>query len=214
MKNLVLLGAPGSGKSTLASDLCLKIKIEHISTGGLLRKVSGSGSKIGLEIKQFIETGDFVPDHLAGQIIKDYLQTDRVTGKGVLLDGFPRTIAQAEILQQIMLEVGRKIDRVVYLKIELAEIIERLAHRVSCQICGQPYNLKNYPPQVAGQCDLDGGQLIKRADDNGETIKKRYDTYIEKTMPLINFYQGKGLLLEIDSLIGRQDAVEAVLDKI
>ncbi len=214
MKNLILLGAPGSGKGTLATDLCDEMEIEHISTGDLLRDVAASGSELGLQIKQIISSGELVPDNLIGQMIKDLLLTERVAKKGVMLDGFPRTIAQAEMLQQIMAEAGRQIDKVVYLKIDLAAIIKRLVNRVSCKVCGRPYHLINFPPKVAGKCDLDGGELIKRADDNEETVKKRYDTYMGKTMPLINYYKTQGLLYEVDSLIGRREVVEAVLSNI
>lgn len=193
---MIILGAPGAGKGTLAADLCPRLSIKHISTGDLLREVIASGSKLGAEINNFVSTGALVPDELIGQMIRDTLNADACQN-GVLLDGFPRTIPQAELLEQIMTELGRPLAAVFYLNVELDRVIRRLINRVSCQKCGRPYHLLNLPPQKAGICDACGGALIQREDDREETIRKRFATFLAKTQPLIDFYKAKNLLTEV-----------------
>jgi adenylate kinase len=195
-KDLIILGAPGAGKGTLAVDLCPRLGVKHISTGDLLREVIASGSPLGQEINGYVKSGALVPDDLIGQMIKDTLNTDDCKN-GVLLDGFPRTIPQAEMLEKIMADLGRPISAVFYLSVELDRVIRRLVNRVSCQKCGKPYHLVNLPPKQKGVCDVCGGALLQREDDKEETIRKRFTTFSEKTQPLIDFYQKQNLLAEI-----------------
>jgi adenylate kinase len=197
MKNLILLGAPGSGKGTLAVEICPKLGLKHISTGDLLREVIASGSVLGKEIKSYVDKGALVPDEVIGKMMKETLASDECK-KGVLLDGFPRTVPQAEMLDEIMAELGTKIDHVIYINVDLDIIVQRIVNRVSCKVCGTPYHLINMIPKKSGICDKCGGELIKRADDNEETVNKRYNTFLEKTQPLMDYYKQKGLLKIID----------------
>lgn len=201
MINIVLLGAPGSGKGTLAKKLCPEYGLKHVSTGDLLRDVVASGSTLGQEINSYITKGELVPDALIGQMIKEVLNSADAK-KGVLLDGFPRTIPQADMLTQIMSELHTKITKVFYMRVELPLIISRLVNRVSCKTCGRPYHLINVPPKKAGICDDCGGTLIQREDDKEDTIRSRYETYLKKTQPLIDYYKKTGSLIEIDGAEG------------
>ncbi|MDR2428566.1 MAG: adenylate kinase [Candidatus Margulisbacteria bacterium] len=196
--DLIILGAPGAGKGTLAVDLCPRLSIKHISTGDLLREVIASGSPLGQEINGYVQSGALVPDDLIGQMIKDTLNSADCKN-GVLLDGFPRTIPQAEMLEKILAGLGRPIAAVFYLSVELDRVIRRLVNRVSCQKCGKPYHLLNLPPKQKDVCDICGGALIQREDDKEETIRKRFATFLEKTQPLIDFYQKQNLLTEIQA---------------
>lgn len=213
MKNIILLGAPGSGKGTLATDLCPQLKIKHISTGDLLREVIAGGSELGEKLNSYVSAGALVPDELIGQMIKETLASP-ACAQGVLLDGFPRTIPQAEMLDKIMSEMGRKIDYVFYLSVELERVIRRLVNRVSCKSCGKPYHKINVPPKKEGVCDTCGGELIQREDDKEETIRKRFTTFLEKTQPLMDYYSKKGLLSEVRATDNPQETLDAVLAKL
>lgn len=209
--DLVILGAPGAGKGTLAADLCPALQIKHISTGDLLREVIAGGSDLGKELNSYVSTGALVPDELIGRMIKDTLNTEDCKN-GVLLDGFPRTIPQAEMLEKIMYDLNRPLSAVFYISVELDRVIRRLVNRVSCKKCGKPYHLINLPPKVAGVCDDCGGELIQREDDKEETIRKRYTTFIEKTQPLIDFYKNKNLLVEVTASDDPNVALNFALD--
>jgi adenylate kinase len=212
-KDLIILGAPGAGKGTLAVDLCPRLGIKHISTGDLLREVIASGSPLGQEINGYVKSGALAPDDLIGRMIKDTLSSDACKN-GVLLDGFPRTIPQAGMLEKIMADLGRPISAVFYLSVELARVIRRLINRVSCQKCGKPYHLLNLPPKQAGICDACGGALLQREDDKEETIRKRFATFIEKTQPLIDFYQKQNLLVEVKADDDPNIALNFVLEQL
>ncbi|MDR1453696.1 MAG: adenylate kinase [Candidatus Margulisbacteria bacterium] len=210
-KDLIILGAPGAGKGTLAVDLCPRLGLKHISTGDLLREVIASGSPLGQEIGGYVKSGALVPDDLIGQMIKDTLNS-AACQNGVLLDGFPRTIPQAEMLEKILADLRRPISAVFYLSVELDRVIRRLVNRVSCQKCGKPYHLLNLPPREKGVCDVCGGALLQREDDKEETIRKRFATFLEKTQPLIDFYQKQNLLTEIQADDDPQKTLAVVLE--
>lgn len=196
LHDIVLLGAPGAGKGTLAAELKGKLAIPHVSTGDLLREVIASGSALGKEINGYVSTGALVPDEVIGKMMKELLQSDKCLN-GVLLDGFPRTVPQADMLGAILQSLGRSIEHVFYLSVDLNLVIDRLTKRVSCKACGTPYHLVNMPPKKSGICDRCGGELFQREDDKEETIRKRFTTFIEKTQPLIDYYKQHGLLIEI-----------------
>jgi adenylate kinase len=208
--DLIILGAPGAGKGTLAADLCPALSLKHISPGDLLREVIASGSALGKELNGYVSSGALVPDELIGQMIKNTLGCADCQN-GVLLDGFPRTIPQAEMLESILAGLGRPLSAVFYLSVELDRVIRRLVNRVSCQKCGRPYHLLNLPPQKSGVCDDCGGTLIQREDDKEETIRKRFATFLEKTQPLIDFYRNKNLLVEVTASDDPQVALNFVL---
>ncbi len=210
VKDIILLGAPGAGKGTLAAELSPAIAVPHISTGDLLREVAASGSELGKEVNDYMKRGALVPDEVIGKMIKDLLSTDKCIN-GMLLDGFPRTVPQADMLNTILKLLGRSIQNVFYLNIELDLVISRLTKRVSCKKCGTPYHLVSMPPKQAGVCDRCGDELVHREDDKEETIRKRFKTFIEKTQPLIDYYKNKGILIEIDSNKSSTDTLAEVL---
>jgi adenylate kinase len=191
--NIVLLGPPGVGKGTYAGILSKKYKIPHISTGQMFRDSIKEGSEVGKKVEGFISKGDLVPDEITIEVVKVRLKEGDCK-KGFLLDGFPRTIPQAEALEKI-----RKIDKVLNFVASEETIMERLSWRRTCRKCGAIYHLKNIPPKVEGICDKCGGELYQRSDETPEAIKVRMKEYSKKTKPLIDFYEKKKLLANVDA---------------
>lgn len=192
---LIFLGAPGSGKGTQAKRLAKKYDLEHISTGDILREAIEARTEIGLAAKRLMDAGEFVPDDVILDLIKEELTKRR---KDFIFDGFPRTRAQAEGLESILRELNLEISRVVNLNVPDEQIVERLEARRLCKNCGQEYNLKTRPPKKDGICDLCGGELYRRPDDSPEVIKNRLAVYYRKTKPIEDFYRTRGLLTEVD----------------
>ncbi len=188
--NLVLMGPPGAGKGTQGEILSKKLGIDTISTGVMLRSAIKEGTEIGRLAEQYINDGKLVPDEVIVGIVKERLSKPDCE-KGFILDGFPRTIAQAKALT----ESGVKIDKVLSLEVEDEKIVERLSSRRECSKCGAPYNVISNKPTEEGKCDKCGGQLIRRADDNPETIQNRLDVYHEQTEPIKDYYAAEGLLV-------------------
>lgn len=194
---LVLLGAPGSGKGTQANYLVRDLAIPHISTGDILREAAKNGTPLGLQAKTFMERGALVPDGLMLDLVRERLsQPD--AARGFLLDGFPRTVAQADGLDRIMADAGARLDRVISLDVDPGELVRRLTARWSCPKCGAIYNLISQPPQQAGVCDACGTALEQRKDDRRETVDNRLQVYATQTAPLIEYYAERGLLLTVD----------------
>jgi adenylate kinase len=191
--NIVLLGSPGVGKGTYAELLSKKYKIPHISTGQMFRDAIKEGSELGKKVEGFIAKGGLVPDDITVEVVKVRLKKEDCKN-GFLLDGFPRTIPQAEALEKI-----RKIDKVLNFVASEETITERLSWRRTCGKCEAIYHLKNIPPKVAGICDKCGGKLYQRSDETPEAIKERMKEYEKKTKPLIDFYKKRGLLANIDA---------------
>lgn len=194
---IVLFGPPGAGKGTQAKFISEAYNIPHISTGDILRENVREGTALGKKAKTFMDKGALVPDELLIDIIKDRLQKPD-TRKGFLLDGFPRTIAQAEALDPILDDINKKLDAVVNVDVSANELIRRLSGRRTCRACQATYHVKSNPPKVAGVCDQCGGELYQRADDTEAAIKHRIDVYKTQTQPLIDYYRKKGLLTDID----------------
>ena len=192
---IIMLGAPGTGKGTVASILTEKLEIPQVSTGDIFRKNIKEGTELGKIADAYISKGNLVPDDLTIKIVKDRLNQKDVEN-GLILDGFPRTIEQAEALEEILQEKGKKVDIVVNLTTPEKEIIERIVNRRVCsnQECKTVYNLVLNPPKKEGICDKCGSKLIQRKDDNVDTVKSRLDNYIELTTPLIKYYENKGVL--------------------
>ena len=188
--NLVLMGPPGAGKGTQGEILSKKLGIDTISTGVMLRSAIKEGTEIGRLAEQYINDGKLVPDEVIVGIVKERLSKPDCE-KGFILDGFPRTIAQAKALT----ESGVKIDKVLSLEVEDEKIVERLSSRRECSKCGAPYNVISNKSAEEGKCDKCGGQLIRRADDNPETIQNRLDVYHEQTEPIKDYYAAEGLLV-------------------
>jgi len=194
--NLVLLGPPGAGKGTEAKVLSQKFNVPHISTGDMLRDTVNKGTPLGIEAKSYMLKGELVPDSLVIEIVKEALLTEKVK-KGFILDGFPRTLKQAKILDQTLEDIGKKLDIVIYFKTSLETGIARLSGRRVCKKCGTNFHIKNMPPKKEGLCDYCGGELYQRKDDQEETVRRRWLVYNEETTPLITYYRQKGILREV-----------------
>jgi len=191
--NLLIYGPPGSGKGTQAELLHRSFDIPHIATGDILRGEVAAGTPLGLKAQPIMAVGGYVPDDIMIGIIRNRLQQGD-SEKGFVMDGFPRTIPQAEALDGLLIELGRRFDRVVYLNVETPELVRRLAGRMTC-----PIDQKTYPPG-SEKCPTDGATLIQREDDKPEAVKKRIQVYREKTLPLLDYYSGQGLVSEIDGV--------------
>ena len=198
MEAIILLGGPGAGKGTLAETLKGQISYLHVSTGDMLRAAVKSGSAVGLEAKTCMEAGELVSDDLILKIIKERIGQDAADAK-FMFDGFPRTIEQAEGLQTLLGEINGKITHVLNLIAEPQALIPRLCGRRTCKNCGAIFHMVNMPPKEEGVCDLDGGELYQRADDNEETVMNRLEVYKTQTAPLIDFYKNLGILHDIDA---------------
>jgi adenylate kinase len=194
---LVLLGPPGAGKGTQASAIVEKYNIPHISTGDIFRANIKEGTALGQEAKAYMDKGLLVPDELVVSIVKDRLLKDDCK-EGFLLDGFPRTVGQAEALDSELDKLGIKLDRVININADPEILIERAVGRRICRECGATYHVKYNPPKVEGVCDKDGGELYQRDDDTEETVTTRINVYMEQTEPLIDYYKKQGLLMDVD----------------
>lgn len=206
--NLVLMGLPGAGKGTQAEKIVEKYNIPHISTGDMFRAAMSEGTELGLKAKSFMDKGELVPDEVTIGIVRERLSKDDCQ-KGFLLDGFPRTVAQAEALDAMLAGMDKKIDYVIYVDVDQEILMERLTGRRICKSCGATYHLVFNPPTVDGVCDRCGGELYQRADDNSETVQNRLEVNKKQTKPLLDFYESKGYLRNIN---GQQDIEKVFAD--
>ena len=203
---LILLGAPGAGKGTQAEILCKKLGIPTISTGNILRAAIKEGTPTGLKAKSYIDAGKLVPDEVIIGIVHERLAQDDCKS-GYILDGVPRTIAQAEALEK----AGITFDAVVSIEIGEEEILRRMSGRRVCEACGSSYNVVAIPPRVEGICDNCGGKLIQRKDDTPETVRERLKVYHTETEPLVDFYAARGLLRPVRSDDTKEGTTQAIL---
>ncbi|MBF0593765.1 MAG: adenylate kinase [Candidatus Omnitrophica bacterium] len=208
---IVLLGAPGAGKGTLAGALKDELGVHHISTGDLIRAEIKAGSPIGLEIKRFVESGGLVPDEVVTRMIEGKVKSTASDNRGYMFDGFPRTGAQATDLDKVLSANGLAIDFALYMEASIDVVLQRLTGRRVCRKCGALFHLTNMPPKKDGVCDVCGGELYQRADDNKETIMKRMSVYNEQTMPIIDFYKKQSKLKTINADSGAEDVRKALL---
>ena len=196
---LILLGPPGAGKGTQAKMLMERFGIPQISTGDILRAAVKDGTPMGLKAKGCMDAGDLVPDEVVVGIVKERLQkTD--CDSGFILDGFPRTVPQADALSADLVELDKQLDAVISLNVDIEALVERLTGRRTCSDCGRGYHVTFDPAKAAGVCDTCGGDLIQRDDDQETTIRKRLDVYREQTEPLVAYYRSAGLLKELDGM--------------
>jgi len=202
--NLILLGAPGAGKGTQAVTISKKLGLVHVATGDLFRKEQESGTELGKIAKSYMEKGQLVPDEITVKMLLGRITAPDCT-KGVILDGFPRTLEQAKALDKALAAQGNGIDRVLYIKVSNQELLRRLSGRWICRNCQAPYNIVEMSPKVAGKCDRCGGELYQRADDTEETARKRLDVYFSQTMPLIEYYTKTGKLVEVNGEQGIEE---------
>ncbi|MCW2572915.1 MAG: adenylate kinase [Frankiales bacterium] len=196
---LVLVGPPGAGKGTQAQFIAEHVGVPKISTGDIFRANVSQGTPLGLQAKEYMDRGDLVPDEVTIDMVRNRLQEKDAVG-GFLLDGFPRTVPQAETLDDILRETAdAKLDVVLELVVDNEEVVRRLSGRRTCRTCNHIWHVDFDPPQVSGVCDLDGGELFQRDDDKPATIENRLDVYDEQTAPLIAYYAGRGVLVGIDA---------------
>jgi adenylate kinase len=203
--NLILLGPPGAGKGTQALKIVERFHIPQISTGDILRAAVKEKTPLGVKAKAFMDRGQLVPDDLVIRIIEERLKASDCR-KGFILDGFPRTIPQAEALQSILTKIGMAIDHVVNIEVDPEELVRRLTGRRTCKNCGAMFHISFHPPQKEGICDRCGGSLYQREDDQEETIRNRLDAYQKQTAPLIRYYQQNDRLRSIQGT-GEQDKI-------
>lgn len=208
--NLIFLGPPGAGKGTVAQAILKKYSLVQISTGDMIRAEISSGSDFGKKLLEITSKGGLVPDNIVGEMIKkELLKVVSNKGfKGVIFDGFPRTISQAQMLESILKELKQSLNAVIYIESSKENVIKRISARWVCPVCKKSYNVLTLPPKKMGVCDLDGAKLIQREDDKVETVSLRYDLFIEKTMPLIEYYEKKGLLIRYDGNVSLQESIE------
>lgn len=209
------MGLPGAGKGTQAEKIQEKYGIPHISTGDMFRLAIKEGTALGKKAKAFMDEGQLVPDEVTTGIVEERLSKADCE-KGFLLDGFPRTIPQAESLDEITTKLGKTIDHVIHVDVPQEKLVARLTGRRVCPTCGTTYHVENNPPKVEGVCDKDGAKLEQRKDDTEETVQKRLDVNVAQTQPLLDFYQEKGVLFTVngDQAIDAVFAeIEAKLDK-
>jgi adenylate kinase len=206
---VLLMGPPGAGKGTQASHLVEQYGLKHVATGDLLREAVAGGTELGRTAKEYMDAGKLVPDDVIIGMLRELVAELGQTG--ALIDGFPRTVAQAEALDGMLEELGRGIDAVLDVSVPSDILVERLGGRYICRNCQTPYNVNTKPPQVEGVCDVCGGELYQRADDAPEAVAKRLEVYTEQTAPVSAYYESRGILHTID---GNQpiDSVRAQLD--
>lgn len=202
---LILLGPPGAGKGTQAKRLIERYGIPQISTGDILRAAVREGTELGKTAKQYMDAGKLVPDEVVIGIIEERLK-EPDCAKGYILDGFPRTVAQADALTDVLARMGKSIDHVVSIEVPDEELVERLTGRRTCRSCGAMYHVKFSPPKKPGACDKCGGELFQRDDDKEETIRARLKVYQEQTAPLIAYYEKAGLLRRVSG-VGTVDEI-------
>lgn len=211
MLNIILMGPPGAGKGTQAVRIIDEFHLPHISTGDIFRENISKGTELGLKAKAIIERGDLVPDDLTIDLVKSRLSQEDCAN-GYLLDGFPRTIAQAEALKKMGPEIGRAVNLVVDITVPDEVLVQRIAGRRVCPKCGASYNVVSMKPAVEGVCDRCGSALIQRKDDNPESFKIRLDNYYAQTAPLVDFYKAEGLYHHFDGMDGLEKVSAQIAD--
>ncbi|MCM1047325.1 MAG: adenylate kinase [Clostridiales bacterium] len=206
---IIMLGAPGAGKGTQAQMIADKYNIPHISTGDIFRENVKNGTELGIEAKKYMDKGLLVPDELTVKILLDRVAKDDCKN-GYVLDGFPRTIPQAEVLDNALNELGEKIDYAINVDVPDTNIIRRMSGRRACLSCGATYHIEHVPPKKEGICDKCGKELVQRDDDKEETVKNRLEVYHKQTQPLIEFYTKKGVLKTVDGTVDMKDVFTAI----
>jgi adenylate kinase len=206
--NIVLMGAPGAGKGTQADMMEQRLHLPHVASGDLFRENINNDTDLGKVVKPILASGDLVPDQITIEMIRRRISRPDCAN-GIILDGFPRTIPQADALDALFTERNDKLDCVVYVKVADKKLLERLAGRWFCKVCQTPYHVVYNPPKIAGKCDKDGGELIQRVDDQPSVVTNRLNKYAADTAPLIEHYRRKGLVAEIN---GEQDIENVYAD--
>lgn len=208
---IIMLGAPGAGKGTQAKLIAEKYGVPHVSTGDIFRANIKNGTELGMEAKKYMDQGLLVPDELTVRILLDRVAQDDCKN-GYVLDGFPRTIPQAEVLDEALTKINDKIDYAVNVEVPDENIIRRMSGRRACLACGATYHIEHIPPKKEGICDACGKELVLRDDDKAETVRNRLDVYHKQTQPLIDFYQAKGILHSVDGTVDMNEVFVAITE--
>lgn len=206
---IIMLGAPGAGKGTQAKMIADKYGVPHISTGDIFRANIKNGTELGMEAKKYMDQGLLVPDELTVRILLDRVAQDDCKN-GYVLDGFPRTIPQAEVLDSELTKLGDHIDYAINVDVPDENIVKRMSGRRACLTCGATYHIEHVPPKKEGICDVCGSELVLRDDDKPETVKNRLNVYHEQTQPLIDFYTEKGVLKTVDGTVPMEEEFAAI----
>ena len=206
---IVMLGAPGAGKGTQAQMIAEKFGLPHISTGDIFRANIKNGTELGKKAKAFMDAGQLVPDELTVELLLDRVKADDCA-KGYVLDGFPRTIPQAQVLTDTLAKTGEQIDYAIDVDVPDSNIVSRMSGRRSCPKCGASYHISFIPPKKEGICDNCGSELIQRPDDKPETVQNRLSVYHEQTQPLIDFYKEKGVLHTVDGTKDNKEVLQTI----
>lgn len=217
--NIILMGAQGSGKGTQAAILGPRLLLAKVATGDLFRAAIAEGSELGTRVKAILEAGELVPDELTNAIVRSRLEEIarlKASGElnGALFDGFPRTAGQAKALDEILAGQDDRIDAVIEIQVPREDLIERLAGRRVCPVCGTVYHLEADPPRIQGACDREGATLIQRDDDKPDAIRRRLEIYDEQTKPLLSYYEQRGLVTRVDGNQPIEAVTDAILDAI
>ena len=206
---IIMLGAPGAGKGTQAKMIASNYGVPHISTGDIFRANIKNGTELGREAKSYMDKGLLVPDELTVKLLLDRVAQDDC-GSGYVLDGFPRTIPQAQVLDEALAKLGESVDYAVNVDVPDENIINRMSGRRACLNCGATYHIVSIPPKKEGICDVCGSELVLRDDDKPETVKNRLKVYHDQTQPLIDFYEAKGVLRTVDGTLPMEEVFEAI----
>lgn len=207
---IIMLGAPGAGKGTQAKMIAEKYGVPHISTGDIFRANIKNGTELGMEAKKYMDQGLLVPDELTVKILLDRVAQEDCKN-GYVLDGFPRTIPQAEVLDRALSEIGDQIDFAINVDVPDENIVKRIGGRRACLSCGATYHIEHVPPKTEGICDVCGANLVLRDDDKPETVGNRLKVYHKQTQPLIDFYQAKGILKTVDGTVDMKDVFASIV---
>jgi len=208
--NIVLLGAPGAGKGTQAAKMVERYSVPHVSTGDIFRAAVKAGTPMGIEAKRYMDGGKLVPDEVVIGIVAEALATPELA-EGFMLDGFPRTVVQADALDRVLAQSGRKLDAVVLIDVPREQLLERLTARRQCRSCQRIYNVLWDAPSAEALCDTCGGEVYQREDDNEETVSSRLDVYESQTQPLIDYYSAQGVLRAVDGTKSPVEVFTAVV---
>jgi len=207
---IIMLGAPGAGKGTQADILSQEMNLPHIASGDLFRQALEEKTEVGLLAKSYMDKGELVPDDVVIKMILKRINQPDCTS-GCLLDGFPRTLHQAEVLDKAFEEQGKAIDKAIYIEVPNEELVKRISGRRLCRVCQKPYHVISSPPKTPGKCDKCGGDLYQRSDDSEETVKERISVFFAQTTPILDYYANQNKLIKINGNLGMQEVARAIV---
>ena len=209
--NLIFLGPPGAGKGTYAKRVIEKYNIPHISTGDIFREAIANKTELGKQVESIVKSGNLVPDELTNALVEERLQKQDCEN-GFILDGYPRTLNQAQALDAMLQKMHRTLDGAIYFEVDEETVVNRISTRRTCSNCGKVYNIITLPPKVEGVCDDCGGKLIQRDDDKEEIVRSRYEVYIKNTSPLIEYYRNQNKLFTLDGTKGVEEVMKLLFN--